>query len=517
MGELYDLVIHNIGELVTPRTCVAHGGGAQVKPAIYADLYGSGAMGGQSQGSAFTGNVALGGEGQGDVLHLKDAWVAVKDGLIAEVGSGAGSAPDAAKRRDGGGRLATPGLVDPHTHLVFAGWRERELGDKLRGVPYLDILAAGGGILSTVRATRAATEMELTDHVVPILEHMMGHGVTTCEVKSGYGLTCRDEMKQLNVIKELASFYPLELVPTLMAAHAIPSEYKDDREGYVRLVIDEIIPAVAQNGLAEFCDVFCERGVFTVEESERILRAGLAAGLAPKCHCDEIEAIGGTEMAAGLGAVSCEHLICCTQTGIEALAESQRKSQRKSSAEASAGASAEVSSQASTKSSAEVPVQDSTKASAEEPTMASMKASAEASARVRKNPGTIACLLPATSFYLDAPFAPARELMSAGVPVAIGSDFNPGSCPVDSLLLAMQIGCYKYRMTPEETLTAVTQNAAAALGRGGRTGSLEAGKQADIVLWDAPNLDYIFYRFGANLVQSVYKKGDLVAETENGW
>ena len=231
-----------------------------------------------------------------------------------------------------------------------------------------------------------------------------------------------------------------------MGAHAVPRDYQGDREAYVRLVAGEMIPAVAGEGLAEFCDVFCESQVFTAAESERILRAGQAAGLRAKCHCDEIEAIGGVEMAAAIGAVSCEHLIRTSDRGIQALA---------------AG-------------------------------------------------GVIACCLPATSFYLNAPYAPARKMINAGVPVAFASDFNPGSCPVNALHIAMRIGCYQYRMTPEECLTAVTLNAAAAICRAERLGTLEPGKQADIVIWDAANLDYLFYRFGDNLALDVFKAGQQV-------
>jgi imidazolonepropionase len=231
-----------------------------------------------------------------------------------------------------------------------------------------------------------------------------------------------------------------------MAAHAVPPEYKGNKAAYIDLVINEMIPAVRDSGLAEFCDVFCETGVFTAEESEKILLAGQNAGLKSKCHCDEIDSIGGTEMAGAIGALSCEHLIRCGQNGIEAMAKG----------------------------------------------------------------GTIACCLPATSFYLNAAFAPAREMIDADVPVAFGSDFNPGSSPVNSLQVAMNIGCYKYRMTPEEALTAVTLNSAAAVSRADRLGTLEPGKQADILIWNAPNLDYIFYRFGDNLVDTVFKKGVVV-------
>ncbi len=395
-----------------------------------------------------TGIAAKSGAAQGEITVLKNAWLAVDNGVITGVGEG--GAPPGEKVFSAEGRLVTPGLVDAHTHLVFGGWREHELAMKLRGVPYLDILAAGGGILSTVRSTRAASEVELEDKTLPVLKRMLALGVTTCEAKSGYGLSLDEELKLLRVVKTLGGRQPVELVSTFMAAHAVPPEFKDDREAYIDLIITEMLPALRGSGLAEFCDVFCETGVFSAEESERILLAGRQAGLRLKCHSDEIDAVGGTEMAGRIGAVSCEHLIRCRPSGLEALAKG----------------------------------------------------------------GTIACCLPATSFYLDAGFAPARDMISAGIPVAFGSDFNPGSCPVHSLQAAMNIGCYKYRMTPEESLTAVTLNAAAAVCRAYRLGTLEPGKQADILIWNAPNLDYVFYRFGDNLVDAVFKKG--VPVVKNG-
>lgn len=403
---MHELVIKNIGALATP-----------------------------------TGVKAKSGAAQGEITILNDAWISVDRGSIT--GTGTGAAPDGANVYDADGKLATPGLVDPHTHLVFGGWREHELAMKLHGVPYLDILASGGGILSSVNMTRNSTEQELICKAHAILGRMLSLGVTTCEAKSGYGLSLEGEMKLLRAVKKLGDLQPVELVPTFMGAHAVPPEYREDRDSYIALIIDEMIPAVREENLAEFCDVFCETGAFTSGESEKILIAGKDAGLTPKCHSDEINPIGGTEMASALGAVSCEHLIMCTPSGIEAM---------------------------------------------------------------RRN-GVIACCLPATSFYLDAAFAPARSMITAGVPVAFGSDFNPGSCPTNSLQLAMNIGCFKYRMTPEESLTAVTLNAAAAIRRATCAGTLEPGKQADIVIWDANNLDYIFYRFGDNLVDAVFKHG----------
>ena len=388
-----------------------------------------------------SGSNAKAGSDQGKINQLEHAWLLWEDDKIIDLGKGA--PPSADQEIDANGHLVTPGLVDPHTHLVFGGWREHELAMKLKGVPYLDILAAGGGILSTVRSTRAASKEQLISKTLPVLERMLALGVTTCEAKSGYGLALEHEIKMLEAVKELGSLQPIELVSTFMAAHALPEEYKADREAYLDLVINTMIPQVAEKGLAEYCDVFCETGVFTADESRRVLLAGQQAGLASKCHSDEIDPIGGTEMAGSIGAVSCEHLIACTPSGIQAMAQG----------------------------------------------------------------GVIACCMPATSFYLNAGFAPARDMISAGVPVAFGSDFNPGSCPVHSLQIAMNIGCYKYRMTPEESLTAVTLNAASAIGRAELVGTIEPGKQADFLIWDAPNLDYIFYRFGDNLVKSVFKKG----------
>lgn len=390
------------------------------------------------------GRTARSGKAQGDILILPNAYLCWEDGVVTAVGQGKAPAADA--RIDARFRLVTPGLIDPHTHLVFGGWRQHELAMKLKGVTYLEILAAGGGILSTVEKTRAASLEELADKAEKELKKMLRLGVTACECKSGYGLSTEEELKMLRVVQLLKKRQSMELVSTFMAAHALPGEYTGDRERYIRLIMDEMLPKVASEGLAEFCDVFCETGVFTPEECKRILTAGQRLGLAAKCHSDEIDPIGGTEMAGSIGAVSCEHLIRCQKSGIEAMASG----------------------------------------------------------------GTAACLLPATSFYLGAAFAPARQMIEAGVPVAFGSDFNPGSCPCSNLPLAMNIGCYRYRMTPEECLTAVTLNAAAAIRRADRLGSLEVGKQADAVIWDAPDLEYIFYRFGDALADTVVKGGTVV-------
>ena len=394
------------------------------------------------------GTSARRGAEQGQIRILRNAWLLMEDGLIADLGTGE-PPQDVSQRFDVEGSLVTPGLVDAHTHLIFGGWRQNELGLKLHGVSYLEILAQGGGILSTVKATRAAEEEELFEKAWDALDEMLDLGVTTVEAKSGYGLDQETELKQLRVIRDLNEAHPIDLAATFLGAHAMPPEYKEDREGYLRLLCDTVIPKVAEEKLAEFCDVFCETGVFTAEESKRILEAGKRCGLIPKIHADEIDPIGGSQLTAEVGAISAEHLIVCPTEGIEAMAKA----------------------------------------------------------------GTVACCLPATSFYLGSTYAPVRDMIQAGVPVALASDFNPGSCPSLNLQFVMNLGCLRYKMTPEEVLTAVTLNGAAAIGRADRIGSLEPGKQADLVIWDAPDLDYICYRMGSNLAGTVIKNGKV----ERGW
>jgi len=383
------------------------------------------------------------GKQQGEISVLHDAWVLIKDGVIAEVGTGTPPETSDCAVIDCGGRLVTPGLVDAHTHLVFGGWRQYEMAQKLAGVPYLDILAQGGGILSTVTATRSATEDELVEKASKALDEMLAFGTTTVEGKSGYGLDAQEEYKQLRVLNRLNEEHVLDVVPTFMGAHAVPKEYKENREEYVRILCEEMIPYVAENKLARFCDVFCETGAFTTEESKRILEAAKKNGLVPKIHADEIDPIGGSQLAGEIGAASAEHLIVCPEEGIMSMAKG----------------------------------------------------------------GTVACLLPATSLYLGATFAPARAMVNAGVPVAMASDFNPGSCPCLNMQLVMNLGCLRYRLTPEEVLTAVTLNGAAAIHMADKVGSAEPGKQGDLVIWDGEDLNYICYRMGSNLVSSVIKGG----------
>lgn len=349
---------------------------------------------------------------------------------------------------DARGKVVLPGLVDPHTHIVFAGSRESEFEMKIKGAAYLDILAGGGGILSTVRATRAASEAQLAEKGKTYLEEMLAQGTTTAEVKSGYGLTVEDELKQLRAIRTLQEMQPVDLVPTFLGAHAIPEKYRDDPGSFIELVIEEMLPAVQESGLAECCDIFCEEGVFSVAESRRILEAARRLGFALKLHADEIVPLGGAELAAEMQALSADHLVAVTPRGIEKLAASS----------------------------------------------------------------TVAVLLPATTFCLmGEKYAPAREMIEAGVTVALASDFNPGSSPVNSLPVVMGIACRQLKMTPAEALSAVTINAAHAIGRAAEVGSVEVGKKADLVIFNAADYRSIAYRFGTNLVERVFKSGRQVA------
>ncbi len=390
------------------------------------------------------GTAAKGGAAQGEIQTLRNAYVLIEDGVITQVGTGA-PPPCQGEVLSAGGALVTPGLVDAHTHLIFGGWRQNELGLKLHGKTYLEIQNAGGGIQSTTNATRQATAEELAEKALRALDEMMGFGVTTCEAKSGYGLSTEHELKALQVIKDLQRRHPIDIAATFMGAHLVPAEYKADREAYIRLICEEMLPQVKEQGIAQFCDVFCEADTFTVEESRRVLEAGLKYGLRPKIHADEIEAIGGSQLAGELGAISAEHLIVCPPDGIESMARG----------------------------------------------------------------GVVACLLPCTSLYLGASFAPARDMVRAGVPVAMASDFNPGSCPCLNMQLVINLGCLKYRLTPEEVLTAVTLNAAAAIDRAGTIGSVEPGKAGDLVIWEAADLNYLCYRMGSNLVRNVIKGGQV--------
>jgi imidazolonepropionase len=417
--------------------------------------------GGLRMGTAMDDPAVLAADGDPDGLAVA-AW----DGRIVAVGrraevesalDGRGLPLARFVRVDAAGGTVTPGLVDPHTHLLFAGSREHELVLRQRGAGYLDILAAGGGILSTVAATRAASAEELFAHGRRWLDEMLAHGVTTVEAKSGYGLELQAELRLLEVAHALGGEGPIDVVPTFLGAHAVPHEYRsrpDGTEAYVRSVIEEQLPAVAAQGRARFCDVFCETGVFDADQSRRILEAGLRLGLGARLHADELQPSGGAELAAELGAASADHLAAPSEAGIAALARAASEGR---------------------------PV--------------------------------VATLLPATTWFLMADhLAPARALIERGVPVALGTDFNPGTSPTASLPLVMTVACLSLRMTPAEALAAVTVNAAAALGLADEIGSLEAGKAADLVVWRVPTAAQIPYWPGADLARIVIKRGRVVYE-----
>jgi imidazolonepropionase len=408
-------------------------------------------IGGLAEVATPRGRTPRCGAEQGRVARLGGVEVLCRQGRITFVGAAEerrrlhGELPEV-PRLDGAGGTLVPGFVDPHTHLPWAGTREEEFAQRLAGSSYQEIAARGGGILSTVRATREASEEALVALVRRRMDRMLACGTTTAEAKSGYGLTLADERKQLAAIARADAGHAVDLVPTLMAAHEVPPEHRGSRERYLDLVCEEIVPAVAAAGLARFCDVFCERGVFTVEESRRVLAAGVRHGLAPRLHADEFVDSGGAALAAELSALSADHLIAVSPAGIDAMAAA----------------------------------------------------------------GTTAVLLPGTSFFLmKHAYAPARRLVAAGVPVALATDCNPGSSYTESMPAALTLAVFELRLSVEEALTAATLNAACCLGLGDEVGSVEVGKRADLVLLDAPNLLHLAYHYGVNPVAAVVKRGRL--------
>jgi imidazolonepropionase len=390
------------------------------------------------------------GKALGDLGLVAHAAIAIKDGSIVAAGpmdEVANQVIESAETRviDARGCTVTPGLIDPHTHLVFGGSREGEFVQRLEGHTYAEILAAGGGIHNTVTATREATLEQLVTSGRARLQRMLEAGTTTLEAKSGYGLDLETEIKQLEAIARLAAEGPQEILATYMGAHAVPKGV--DGDTYTQFVIAEVLPEVARRGLATFCDVFCEAGVFTPGQTERIFQAAIALGLRVRLHADELTDLGGGALAARMGAASADHLLMTGENSIQALAASD----------------------------------------------------------------TVAVMLPGTPFFLGmSERAPARRMIDAGVALAIGTDFNPGSCFSESLPMMMTLACLHLKLTPAETLACVTINAAHALGIADRLGSIEPGKQADLVIWDAPNHAHLSYHFGVSLVRNVIKRGKTV-------
>jgi imidazolonepropionase len=391
-----------------------------------------------------------------DLGIVPDGAVAIKDGQIVDVGPSRTLLDRycATQLVDAGRRVVMPGFVDPHTHLVWAGERADEFEMRLRGASYLEIMAAGGGINATVRQTRTASQQELVQATRPRLRRLLAHGSTTIEIKTGYGLTVEDEVKQLEAIWCLQDEFAGTLIPTFLGAHAVPQEYEHDPEAYVRLVVQEMLPAVAQRVSAEqrdvpFCDVFCEDGAFSLAQSRQVLTAAKQLGFPLKIHVDEFAPLGGTRLAVELGATSADHLVCTPDDEISLLAQSD----------------------------------------------------------------TVAVALPATPFGLgDCDFTPARALIDQGAALALATDCNPGPAWCESMPLVIALACRYMRMTPAEAITAATINAAYAIGQGQHVGSLEPGKRADIILLEDHKLAFLGYRFGANPVRSVIVGGKVLIE-----
>jgi imidazolonepropionase len=383
---------------------------------------------------------------------IPNGAVAVKEGRIFWIGKTDELPGDfvlgpEAQVIDARGKVVMPGLIDSHTHLIFAGSRENEFEQRIEGLTYLEIAERGGGILSTVEATRKASFDELLSSGKRRLDRLLSKGVTTIEAKSGYGLSLEDELKILRVMKALQEDHPVDIVPTFLGAHTIPKEFKNERRRYMDLLTEEMIPEVAGERLAEFCDVFCEEKAFHLEESREILETGKRYGLKPKIHADQLSPGGGAELAAEVGAYSADHLEYVSQKGIERMAEK----------------------------------------------------------------GVIAVLLPGVSFFLSMKkYPPAREMIEKGVVVSLSTDLNPGSSMTESLPLMMTMGCLLFRMTPKEVIQATTLHAARSMGQEKEIGSLDTGKKADLILLDIPNYRYLPYHFGVDHVELVIKNGKVV-------
>jgi len=368
---------------------------------------------------------------------IKKGSIAINNGLIVETGKYLNY--KARKTIDAKGKVVMPGFIDSHTHLVFAGSREFELDWKLQGLSYMDILKKGGGITYTVNTTKKASDKDLLKQAKNRLNNMSKHGTTTCEAKSGYGLETKSELKILKLTKKLNDTHPIDILPTFLGAHAVPKNKKTTE--YVDILINEMIPKVI--GLAKFCDVFCEKGVFTPSQSKKILECGKKHGLIPKIHADEIVDTGGAALAAEIGAISADHLLMSNDLGLKMMAKK----------------------------------------------------------------GIIGVMLPGTPFSLMMKnYADARKMLEFGVPIALATDLNP-NCWIENMQFIIQLACLNMKMTPAEAICASTYNAACSIGLNDKIGSLENGKQADVIILDIPNHKFLPYHYGINLVETVIKKG----------
>ncbi|OEF99115.1 imidazolonepropionase [Vulcanibacillus modesticaldus] len=388
-----------------------------------------------------------------EIALIEEAAILIHQGKIITLGKEADLLPKTKELKikkviDVGGKLVTPGLVDPHTHLVFGGSREHELKLKIQGLSYLEILGLGGGILNTVQKTREWSKKRLKKKAVQHLNTMLKYGTTTIEAKSGYGLSADAELKQLRIVKELAKEHPMDIRSTFLGAHALPEDYKNKPEVFLEKMVD-LFKIIKKEELADYCDIFCEEGVFSVEQSRNYLQKAKDNGFQLKIHADEIHPIGGSELAAELGALSADHLVGASDEGIKQLAQA----------------------------------------------------------------GTIAVLLPGTSFYLRSKkYARARYMIENNLPIALSTDFNPGSSPTESLQFIITLAALYLDMLPEEIWNAVTVNSAYAIGLGEKVGQLDEGWQADLVIWNADNYEYIPYHYGINHVDTVIKKGQILVK-----
>jgi len=383
---------------------------------------------------------------QADVHTITDGAIAWENGVIQWTGKERNLPEKYAgeEQIDADSQIVIPGLVDCHTHLCFGGWRSDEFEMRVRGKSYLEIAEAGGGILSTVKATRKASDDELTEKAAGLLKKIMETGVTAIECKSGYGLTLEDELKQLRVYKRLQNDSPVHIVTTFLGAHTIPPEFKHDRTRYISLLINEMIPAVAEEKLADFCDIFVEESAFAVEEARSIFEAGKEHGLTPKLHADQLSSGGGAELAAEVGAVSADHLEQVSDEGIRRMSDA----------------------------------------------------------------GVTGVTLPIASLYTRQPYLNCRKLIDGGVKTAVATDFNPGSAPSYDIRLAMMLSCNHGMMTPAETLKGATIYAARAMKTEPFTGSIEPGKSADFLVLNAPSINFWLYHYDRNQPAMIFLKGE---------